>query len=63
MIPGGIGTTEVATGLLLAAAGADPQIAVTAPLISRLSTLWFAVALGLVASAWLGGQRRPPQAP
>jgi uncharacterized protein (TIRG00374 family) len=62
MIPGGIGTTEVATGLLLAAAGADPQIAVAAPLISRLSTLWFAVALGLLASAWLAGQRPTPEA-
>lgn len=63
MVPGGIGTTEVATGLLLTAAGADPQIAVIAPLISRLSTLWFAVALGLLASVWLGGLRRIPEAP
>lgn len=60
MIPGGIGSTEVATGLLLTAAGADPQIAVSAPLISRLSTLWFAVALGLLASTWLAGQRPLP---
>ena len=61
MIPGGIGATEAAMGLLLAAAGAKPQIAVIAPLISRLSTLWFAVALGLVASSWLGSQRRLPE--
>lgn len=60
MIPGGIGATEVAMGLLLVAAGAKPQIAVIAPLISRISTLWFAVALGLVASSWLAGQRRLP---
>ncbi len=58
MIPGGIGATEVATGLMLAAAGADPHIAVVGPLISRMSTLWFAVFLGFVASAWLGSRNR-----
>jgi len=56
-IPGGVGSTEVAMGLLLAALGADTPIAVSAPLISRLSTLWFAVALGLLSSAWLGAHR------
>lgn len=59
MIPGGIGATELATGLLLAAAGADAPVAMAAPLISRLSTLWFAVALGLLASIWLGSQAQP----
>lgn len=61
MIPGGIGATEAAMALLLAAAGAGPQIAVVIPLISRLSTLWFAVGLGLMASLWLGSHQRPPE--
>lgn len=56
-IPGGVGTTEVVMGLLLTALGADTSIAVSAPLISRLSTLWFAVVLGLLSSTWLSTHR------
>lgn len=52
-IPGGIGSTELVMGLLLAASGADNSIAITAPLISRLSTLWFAVAVGFIATGIL----------
>jgi len=58
MIPGGIGATEAAMALLLAAAGADTHTAVIIPLISRLSTLWFAVGLGLVATLWLGSRQQ-----
>jgi len=58
MIPGGIGSTEAAMGLLLTAVGAEPQVAFIAPLISRVSTLWFAVVLGLSATSWLGSQRK-----
>lgn len=61
MIPGGIGATEAAMALLLAAAGAPTQIAIIVPLINRLTTLWFAVGLGLLASAWLGSRRRDPE--
>ena len=50
-IPGGVGGTELVMGLLLAASGADTSIAVAAPLISRLSTLWFAVVVGFIANA------------
>ena len=57
-IPGGVGSTEVVMGLLLAALGADTSVAVSAPLISRLSTLWFAVALGLLSASWLGSHRQ-----
>ncbi len=53
-IPGGIGTTEAVMGLLLLNTGADPVTAVAVPLISRLSTLWFAVGLGLLSSLFLG---------
>jgi len=52
-IPGGVGTTEVVMGVLLSLLGAEPAIAVAAPLISRVSTLWFAVALGLFATTIL----------
>lgn len=52
-IPGGIGSTELVMGLLLSASGADNAIAITAPLISRLSTLWFAVAVGFIATGIL----------
>ena len=52
-IPGGVGTTEVVMGVLIALLGAEPVVAVAAPLISRLSTLWFAVILGLLSSSWL----------
>lgn len=57
-IPGGVGTTEVVMGLLIALLGAEPTVAVAAPLISRLSTLWFAVALGLLSTALLSARKR-----
>jgi len=50
-IPGGVGSTELVMGLLLAALGADTTIVVSAPIISRLSTLWFAVLLGLLSTS------------
>jgi glycosyltransferase 2 family protein len=56
-VPGGIGTTEGVMALLLAGLGAGPAVMVAAPLVSRLTTLWFAVCLGLVAAAGLGLRR------
>ncbi len=53
-VPGGIGTTEAVMGLLLLQIGADPAQAVAAPVINRLTTLWYAVAVGLLASLLLG---------
>ncbi|MBI1422582.1 MAG: flippase-like domain-containing protein [Gammaproteobacteria bacterium] len=58
MIPGGIGATEAAMAIMLAAAGADTHVAVVVPVINRLSTLWFAVAVGLLAAGWLAANRR-----
>ena len=52
-IPGGVGTTELVMGVLISLLGAEPAVAVAAPLISRLSTLWFAVVLGLGATTIL----------
>lgn len=57
-VPGGIGTTEAVMGLLLHQAGADPATAVAAPIINRLTTLWYAVCVGLLASLGLGWRRR-----
>lgn len=61
MIPGGIGATEAAMALLLSAAGASTQHAIIIPVISRLSTLWFAVGIGLLATLWLGSRKSLPQ--
>jgi len=57
-IPGGVGSTEIVMGLLLAALGADDGIVVSAPIISRLSTLWFAVLLGLLSTSLLTLRRK-----
>lgn len=48
-IPGGLGSTEASMGVLLAMAGMPPAMAVAATVITRVATLWFAVALGLAA--------------
>ena len=45
-IPGGLGSTEAVMIILLKLIGADTPTAVAACLICRLTTLWFAVALG-----------------
>lgn len=48
-IPGGIGATEAAIALLLSGIGMDPTQAVAASIISRVVTLWFAIAIGMLA--------------
>lgn len=45
-ISGGLGATEAALSVLLVGAGVDPAVALAAALVSRVSTLWFAVGLG-----------------
>ncbi len=52
-IPGGLGSTELVMGGLLIALGADQSAAITATLVCRIATLWFAVALGMVSAAIL----------
>ena len=59
VFPGGLGVTEASMGGLLAreysaaglAAGAAQASAAAATILTRLCTLWFAVAVGLVATA------------
>jgi len=47
-MPGGLGGTEVVMGLLLGLSGVEPVVAVSAVLICRIATLWFAVLVGLM---------------
>lgn len=54
MIPGGLGSTEAVMGVMLYALSGDLSLAVTATLLCRLATLWFAVLLGFAAIARLG---------
>jgi uncharacterized protein (TIRG00374 family) len=52
-LPGGLGVTEgaMAMWLVRGSAGLDQSTAACATLLTRLATLWFAVALGLVCLA------------
>jgi uncharacterized protein (TIRG00374 family) len=47
-VPGGLGGTEIVMGSLLILTGVDAPVAVSAVIICRLATLWFAVAIGLI---------------
>lgn len=48
-LPGGLGSTEAVMMLLLLSVGVENSAAVSATLICRVTTLWFAVAIGLFA--------------
>lgn len=49
-VPGGLGGTEVIMGALLILSGVAEPVAVSAVLICRIATLWFAVAIGLLCA-------------
>lgn len=49
MLPGGLGGTEVTMVALLAAAGIEIHQAIAATAVIRVTTLWFAVTLGVPA--------------
>ncbi len=49
-IPGGIGSTEIVMGVLLYYFGAPKEIIVIAPIIIRITSLWFAVFIGLLST-------------
>lgn len=57
LIPGGIGTTEAVMGLMLLSINSEPHIAIAAPILTRLATLWFAVCVGLIANAYLSKRK------
>lgn len=52
-MPGGLGGAEVVLYMLMKATGMGEAEAITATLLCRLATLWFAVALGLLSVLWL----------
>jgi len=49
-LPGGLGVTEGAMTMMLVTGSTqlDPATALDATLLTRLATLWFAIAIGLV---------------
>jgi glycosyltransferase 2 family protein len=49
MLPGGLGGTEVTMLALLGLLDVDPETAVAAAILIRLTTLWFAVLIGFIA--------------
>lgn len=59
-VPGGLGSAEATMIGFLVLAGAPLPAAIAATLLSRIATLWFAVALG--AAAWLGLAASPTPA-
>ncbi len=67
MLPGGLLAAEGALTALLSSQGLDTAAAASATLITRAATLWFAVALGLVALPFvaraLGRSRRSASSP
>ena len=58
LIPGGLGSTELAMTTLLTWKGVEPGTAVAVTVVLRLATLWFAV---LVGAAALAVYRHRPQ--
>ncbi len=49
-IPGGIGSTEIVMAVFLYYFGAPKDIVIIAPIIIRITSLWFAVLVGLMAT-------------
>jgi uncharacterized protein (TIRG00374 family) len=58
MVPSGLGVMEAALVVQLTVAGAAPEAAVAAALLTRLSTLWVGVAIGSGALISLGFETR-----
>jgi len=57
-LPGGIGGTEAVMILLLLSIGITSSDATIATLVTRIATLWFAVAIGLTAFVYVELSRR-----
>jgi uncharacterized protein (TIRG00374 family) len=52
-VPGGLGGTEVVLYMLAVATGMGEAEALTATILIRLTTLWYAVILGSISLLWL----------
>jgi uncharacterized protein (TIRG00374 family) len=61
MLPGGIGTTEIAMVLLLRSFGVPLDVATVTALAMRLATTWLAIVLGFLSAGLLELQRSPFQ--
>ena len=48
-IPGGVGSAEAALTTLMVLQGVDMPTAIVIAILCRITTLWFAVALGVAA--------------
>ncbi|SVB82011.1 uncharacterized protein METZ01_LOCUS234865, partial [marine metagenome] len=59
-LPGGLVGTEGSMIALLQQSGVSRSVASSGTLLVRLVTLWFAVAVGLVALLWLHRIRNTP---
>ncbi|WP_414606452.1 lysylphosphatidylglycerol synthase transmembrane domain-containing protein [Stenotrophomonas pavanii] len=58
-VPGGVGTTEAAIVVMLGASGVAVDTALTVAIGIRLVSLWLAVAVGMLAMAFLELKARP----
>jgi len=64
MLPGGLGSTEATIVILLKALGVDLDTALAATAIIRITTFWFAVAIGvLLMPAAMNAAARSARAP
>lgn len=61
MTPGGTGGAEAMTAFLLTRQGADFETALVATVIIRLTTLWFAVGLGIIIAPFVFKNARKVQ--
>ncbi len=52
-LPGGVGGAEAAMAFMLVKAGFGMPEAIAITFICRLATLWFAILLGIICTAWL----------
>jgi uncharacterized protein (TIRG00374 family) len=59
MLPGGIGTTEVAMVLLLHGFGVPLDVATVTALAMRLATTWLAILIGFLCAGLLEWKRKP----
>ncbi|WMJ67741.1 lysylphosphatidylglycerol synthase transmembrane domain-containing protein [Stenotrophomonas sp. 24(2023)] len=62
-VPGGVGTTEAAIVLMLAASGVPTDTALAVAIGIRLASLWLAVLVGMFSAALLELRFRPRHAP
>jgi putative heme transporter len=58
IVPGGIGVVEGSLAVILAAYGANQAQALSAALVFRIVSFWFAIAVGWISVAVIAKQAR-----